>query len=524
MRSIAFIFLLAASAIGCFGQSTIRSGDQNIKVSGTYKPETFPDEDRISKLEKAFPRVDEIYQRYATENHFPGVVYGIVADGKLIYKGATGVINLKTKKAATTQSLFRIASMTKSFTAMAILKLQESGKLNVADPASKYIPEMQEFVYLTGDAGPVTIRHLLTMTAGFPEDNPWGDRQLEDTDKEFIDFLKQGISFSSAPGQRYEYSNLGYAILGNIITRVSGMPYQDYITENILKPLGMTHTRWEFSEVNADTLAIGYRWEDEQWKEEPMLHDGAFGSMGGLITSLEDFSKYVAFHLSAYPYRHSPEKGPVKRSALREMHKPETPRLYTDAKTAEGIPCPVVNGYGFGLGYRQDCGGVVRISHSGGLPGFGSEYRFYPDYGIGIICFANRTYAGAGAVNAQVFEALLSESGIRPGVLPVSDILNQRKAQLIKVLQSWNDNLSREIFAENFFLDRRKDSWVEFSNRIFKQAGKTLSVTSLSAENQLRGTFTMTGEKGNVKVHFTLSPEYNPKIQQLDLEFITRDH
>jgi CubicO group peptidase (beta-lactamase class C family) len=107
--------------------------------------------------------------------------------------------------------------MSKSFTAMAILKLRDEGKLNLDDPAYKYIPELKNLHYPTADAPHITIRHLLSHSAGFPEDNPWGDRQLADNDKDLMAFIGKQISFSNPPGIAYEYSNLGFALLGKII-------------------------------------------------------------------------------------------------------------------------------------------------------------------------------------------------------------------------------------------------------------------------------------------------------------------
>lgn len=346
MRNVVILVLMVLTA-SSFAQSKRPTAGQKLAFSANYKPAAFQHEaERLKNLKPFLPQVEKMYKDFAQKNKLPSVVYAIVADGKMIYSAATGVTNLKTQKQATTTSLFRIASMTKSFTAMAIMKLKEEGKLSITDPASKYVSEMNEWVYPTNDAHPFTVHNLLTMTAGFPEDNPWRDRQLDDTDEEFIDFLKNGVSFSSTPGDGFEYSNLGYAILGLIVTRASGMPYQDYIKKAILQPLDMNNTFWEFSKANADELVHGYRWEDEQWKEEPMLHDGAYGAMGGLITSIEDFSKYVAFHLTAYPSRSEGQAGPVKRSSVREMHKPYTTDLYTDSRKADGTLCPVVMGYG----------------------------------------------------------------------------------------------------------------------------------------------------------------------------------
>ena len=149
--------------------------------------------------------------------------------------------------------------------------------------------------------------------AGFPEDNPWGDRQLAVLDATLQKMIKEGISYSNDPGIEYEYSNLGFAMLGLIIKNVSGTTYQDFICKNIWKPLGMNNTYWEYAEVPANRLAHGYRWINDHWVEQPILHDGAYGAMGGMITTIEDFSKYVLFHLSAWPPSDKDESGPVTR-------------------------------------------------------------------------------------------------------------------------------------------------------------------------------------------------------------------
>src|SRR6185295_12758452 len=168
-------------------------------------------------------------------------------------------------------TVFRIASMTKSFTAMSILALRDEGKLSLDDPAEKYVPEMKSLAYPTTDAPRITIRHLLSHAEGFPEDNPWGDRQLADTEDQLSQMIKGGIPFSNPPGIAYEYSNYGFAILGRIVSVVSGVTYEDYVTANVLRPLGMSSTTLEPSAVPFDRRAHGYRWEDEQWKEEPPL-------------------------------------------------------------------------------------------------------------------------------------------------------------------------------------------------------------------------------------------------------------
>jgi CubicO group peptidase (beta-lactamase class C family) len=417
--------------------------------------------------------------------------------------------------------MFRIASMSKSVTAMGILALRQEGKLKLDDPAYLYLPELRNMPLLTSDSPPITLRHLLTHAAGFPEDNPWGDRQLATKDQQLIDLIKKGISFSNTPGITYEYSNLGFAILGKIITNVSGKPYQRYIQEAIFNPLGMKHTIWEYTEAPAELLAHGYRFEDGIWKEEVLEHDGTYGAMGGLITSIEDFSKYLAFHMSAWPARSIPETGPVRRSDVREMQQPwNFSNLNTKFKYPNGRECAVVNAYGYGLRWTKDCEGRVGVGHTGGLPGFGSQWQILPDYGIGIVAHANRTYAGMGTINTAVLDTIISIAGLKPRTMAVSNILQQRKSELARLLPSWNGAESSGIFAENFFPDKSLAHRKKVSDEIFGQIGKIESVSEFRAENQLRGYFTFNGASGTARVYFTLSPEHEALIQQLDVTLI----
>ena len=489
--------------------------------SRVYKPAKFTDPDRLKKIEATLPVIDKIYKDYAAQNHFPGLVYGIIVDGKLIHTGNVGYTDIKAKTPATSRSAFRIASMTKSLTAMAILKLRDEGKLQLDDPADRYIPEMKHTHYLTRDATPITIRNLLTHTAGFPEDNPWGDRQLAVSDDELLALYKKGVSFSNNPGTGYEYSNLGFATLGYIIKKVSGKTYEQYINDNILKPLGMTHTYWEYTEVPRDQLALGYRWLNDEWVEQPLLHDGAYGAMGGLITSIEDFSKYIAVHLNAWPARDDAETSPVKRSSIREMQYPwDISYLSANAKTTTGRPCPNVSAYGYGLRWAKDCENHVYIGHTGGLPGFGSNWNILPDYGIGVVSFANLTYARASYVNLAALDTLLALSGIKPAALPSSEILNQRKEGLLKVIADWSKAKESGIFADNFFMDYFPDKLKIATAEAFAKAGKTIRISDIVAENQLRGYFMIEGEKANIRVSFTLTPENPPLIQEYHLDVL----
>lgn len=486
--------------------------------SDSYKPPVFTSDDRVEKIKNIAPEIQKLIEDHAKAENIPGIAYGIVVDNELVLSAATGLINIEKGSPVTPLSSFRIASMTKSFTAMAIMKLKDEGKLTLHDPVSKYIPEMSTLEYLTKDAPIIDIENLLTMTAGFPEDNPWGDRQLEEPDQMLINLISGGVSFSNASSYEFEYSNTGYALLGNIVSRISGISFQDYITQNVLEPLGMEQTYWEYDSVPLGQLAIGYRWEDKQWKLEPLLHDGAFGAMGGLITSIEDFSKYVSFHLSAWPPRSDEDNGPVKRSSLREMQTAQFSSLYAKARDFNGDPCAIISGYGYGLGIAEYCNDLKQVGHGGALPGFGSNYVFYPEYGIGIMAFCNLTYTSPWPYR-DIGKLLFETLELEPRKLPISNILAERKEQIVQLIQDWNTELEAKILAENFYLDKSREDRLTERNDVLQKAGPIENIDEIETGNQLRGSFKMNSENGVIRVFFTLTPEKYPKVQQLDISF-----
>lgn len=473
----------------------------------------------LEKIQSFLPKVDSMFKEQARKSHMPGLIYGIMYQGKLIHSKALGEAQLETKLSAAQDIDFRIASMSKSFASMAILQLRDAGKLRLDDPAELYIPELKQSKSLTKDAPKISIRHLMVHGAGFPEDNPWGDRQLGISDEAFKKMLSKGITFSNNPGLTYEYSNMGFAMLGLIIKNVSGMPYQKYIQERIFKPLGMNNTFWEYADVPKNKLASGYRWLNEKWVKQPMEHDGAYGAMGGLITTLEDFSRYVAFHQSAWPERDEAELGPLKRSSIREMQFPWNMNSFNPKYTyPNGRKAPAYTAYGYGLSYLKDDQGRRSIGHSGGLPGFGSNWRIYPDYDLGIISFANVTYAPASFINLKVMDSLLVSTKMKPRPLQASSILKQRQAELVKLLPMWNHAAESGIFAENFFLDYFPGMLRAEAKPLFEKIGAIQKIHEIIPENNLRGTFVIEGEKGALEVYFTLSPENPPLIQEYHIQ------
>jgi CubicO group peptidase (beta-lactamase class C family) len=333
-------------------------------------------------------------------------------------------------------------------------------------------------------------------------------------------FVKGGLSFSNAPEHGFEYSNLGFVMLGKVISRVAGVRYQDYITRTILLPLGMKNTLWEYSQAPVENFALGYRWEQEQWKIEPILHDGDAAAMGGLITTMDDFSKYLAFHLSAWPARDGVEDGPVRRSTVREMQQPSV-YAGTSSKTTmvDGItPNQKISFYAKGLVWGRDSHDVVQVGHSGGLPGYGSQFRFAPEHGVGVVAFSNLRYGPVYAPTTKALNILIERAKLPMRTIMPSPVLLQRAAQVLELLKDWNETLAASMVADNFFLDRSRADWMAYASKEFAAIGTIKSMSKIKAENQLRGSFTISGQQGDLEIAFTLTPERNPKVQELKIK------
>lgn len=493
-----------------------------VPVAGTSQqatnpPAVFTDPDRAAKLARAFPEIDKAVAAFMQQRRVPGAAWGIVIDGRLAHLGVAGYRDLETKAPVTKDSVFRIASMTKSFTAMAILKLRDEGKLRLDEPAETYVPELRGLRYPTSDSPKITVRHLLSHAEGFPEDNPWGDQQLAASEEEFTRMLRGGIPFSNPPGVAYEYSNYGFAILGRIVTNVSGQPYRQYIQRAVLEPLGMTSTTLEPASVPRDRIAHGYRWEDERWKEEPPLPDGAFGSMGGMLTSVDDLARYVGAFLAAWPPRDGQETAPVRRASLREMQQIWRSRPAIVSRGGGSINLNA-GGYGYGLRVSQSCDFDHIVAHSGGLPGFGSLMQWLPDYGVGFIAFGNLTYTGWAGVANTAFDLLAKTGGLeRREPQPAPSLVEMRDA-VSRLIVDWNDAAADRMAAVNLFLDRSKDRRQKEIEALRADVGQCqMPKTFDTVENWLRGQWTMKCERGDLRVSITLAPTMPPRVQFLDV-------
>lgn len=465
----------------------------------------------------ALPEIDRIFANYQLDTHAPGLVYGIVVDGKLVHVKGLGVQELDQKRPVTADSLFRIASMSKAFTALAIMKLREEGKVSLEDLAEKHVPEMKGWTY-PADWPRIRVRDLLTHTAGFVTDNPWGDRQQVLPQAEFTAMLKAGVPLSRPAGTGYEYSNFGFAVLGRIVANVSGMSYKDYVEKNLLKPLGMTASGFEVTDAPIEKRTFGYRWEDGHWTAEPVMADGAFNAMGGLQVNANDYARWIAFLLSAWPPRDEADTGPVMRASVRMLAQgsgfPSAPQR--PGGTGANA-CRQAATYGFGLRVALDCELGMTMAHSGGYPGYGSFMLLMPESGVGLFAFTNRTYNSATPPVWDAAMALYRSGAIGRRTLPVSPLLAAGYAAAGRIYAAGDVMAAKDNLAMNFLMDKDAAHWSQALAVVKQQAGACQTDAPISPTGAMSGSFTWTCTTGRVRGSIILGPTKEVTIQELNI-------
>ncbi len=460
-------------------------------------------------------RIDAIFNEWAQSQHVPGASWGIVKDGRLVHVGTFGTQDQDAKRPVTPDTRFRIASMSKAFTALAILKLRDAGKLSLDAPAETYVPELRTWRYPTSDSPKIRVRDLLHHVAGFVEDNPWGDRQQPLSERDFTAMLRAGVPFANAPGLTMEYSNLGFAILGRIVSNIAGVPYQDYIRRELFLPLGMTSTGHDIAASPPGTRAIGYRWQDGGWVREPDMADGAFGAMGGVQTSANDYWRWVAFLLSGWPARDGPDTGPVRRATVREIVEGANFTTAVERPPALGKACRQAVSYAMGWRVVEDCDLGRVVTHGGGYPGYGSNVTLLPDAGVGVFVFGSRTYTG-GAQPA--FRALLAlrEAGLAPiRGAPASAGLTAAYAAAIEAWRTGDP--ARAPLAINVPLDRDLARRSADFAALRAKVGACRTDAAIVPISAMEGTFAWACERGRVAGRVQRAPTPQLSLQVLDL-------
>jgi CubicO group peptidase (beta-lactamase class C family) len=276
----------------------------------------FKDPNRLKTLLTAVPAIEKQIDDQMKKESLPGLAIGIVVDGALVYSKGFGVTSVETKAVPDADTVYRIGSITKSFTGLALLSLRDEGVLQLDDPLAKWIPEAHQLVYPSRDSARITLRQLANHTSGLPrmgpfppEDGPTEDMVVRALDK---------LQLETTPGTNWKYSNLGFSLLGIAVGRAAKAPYHHVIAKRIIGPLGMASTGWAAETVPNGKLAPPHRPSPNGPTLAPTsARLGAADGAGGIYSSVRDMAKYVGLQMSAYPPRNADESGPFRRATLR---------------------------------------------------------------------------------------------------------------------------------------------------------------------------------------------------------------
>ena len=457
---------------------------------------------------ESLANVDKVFSDYFQTNIAPGMVYGVAVHGELIHWKAIGDAVIG-ERPMDRKTPFRVASITKSFTAMALLKLRDRGLINLDAPFVTYMPDLfpQQI-----EVFEVTVRQLLTMSAGFPTDDKWADRVEAITDEHFLSLLEAGFRFDSRPGTKFEYSNLGFALLGRIIAHVSNMSFIQYVTQEIFFSLGLRSTTFDYSE--SENLAMGYAMLDE-WTGEPHQSPGAFSPIGGVITTLDDLVAWTNYLSSAFDPM-SPEHGPLKKSSRREMQ-----NIHRDIQR-KPTPDSGLMGYGFGLIVEEDHNLGKICSHSGGYPGFGAHMCWQASSGISVIALANGRYASPSLATIPALRSLLGE--MAPVKLETTRELEFIREKIVGLIKNWNEDTANTFFAVSMDLDFPRSYRKERIDSAVREVGDIyLEFTIVGNRNPSHLKWEQHGEMKNLEIEIWLAPLAPLQIQEMRIKAVERE-
>ncbi|MCF2572984.1 serine hydrolase domain-containing protein [Brevibacterium sp. UCMA 11754] len=361
---------------------------------------------------------------------------------------------------------YRIASMTKSFTAAATGLLAADG-LDLDSPLDRIIPE------LAGTSiADRTCRQALTMGTGFTKDDPWADRVEAMTRTELIDYIKRGAIPIAPADTGYEYSNLGYALLGLVTESVTGKSFIEFVTAEVLHPFGLSRTGFDVADF--PDLMSGIR-IDRSGEGHPaeLTGPGVFSPIGGVISTVNDIGTWMNAHMDALDDLDGYAPGALPRILTDNQQSHRLVEVQRSEHHTESV------NYGFGLQPRLDSRFGRVICHSGGYPGYGSHMRWFPDLGLSIVVFGNTTYYPAESTVRDAIDAGWAAATGDPGLrltrtstsvpAPHHPVAPEQSATVLRAANlviDFDESVADELFTINMDLDEpraerreRFDAW-----------------------------------------------------------------
>ena len=329
---------------------------------------------------KGIAAVDSLISAEFVKDSIGSITVGVVAGSQLVWTRSVGFADIKARRLANRNTVYRIGSITKPFTAVMLMQLVAAGRVQLSDPVERYLPEVRQLASKPQGASPFTFLQLATMTAGLArepnEAGPFWTGPVSAWEEKLLAALPH-TRYISFPGTEYSYSNIGYAILGAALARAAGQPYTEWERLHVFKPLGMERTRFEVDPTIESDLAVGYEvqsdgtLDDQTAAQEVRDGRGYKVPNGAMFTTVDDLARFVAFELGRGP--DSVLAKPVLDDAFSGI-------VATDASLDIGY------GVGFMARRRDD---LSFLGHAGSVPGYRAAMYYHRAYRLGVVVFRN---------------------------------------------------------------------------------------------------------------------------------------
>jgi D-alanyl-D-alanine carboxypeptidase len=429
-------------------------------------------------------KVDDTVKAQMQKQHIPGLSLAVIREGKVIKAKGYGLANVELRVPATRDTVFQLGSITKQFTATAIMMLVDEGKVRLDERIPTYVSG------LPAAWASATVRHLLTHTSGikgYTEVPNFHKITVSDASPEEVVKTVADYPLQFQPGEKWAYSNTGYYLLGRIIEKASGKSYADFLQERIFRPLQMTATRVNDLQDIIDNRACGYSWQRGTLRNGDTISMTWPYAAGALVSTVVDLAKWDAA-LSTDKL--------LKKAPLEQM--------WTPAKLSDGKPAT----YGFGW-FIETIAGHRMIGHGGGIPGFATDMSRFADDRLTVVVLTNQERSDPGAISRAV-AGLYVPALVPPTLKPIEDREPKVTAMVRDLLQQIIDGradperFTPELRAD-LFPDRIKEG-AEF----LKGMGplQTLTLLERKTEGDRRSyRYRITFKDGAILVSLQLTPE-----------------
>ena len=435
------------------------------------------------------PRVDRVFARYTKET--PGCAVGVARDGREVFARAYGMADLEHDITATPATIYEAGSVSKQFTAAAVVLLAQQGKLSLDDDVRKHIPEVPNY------GAPITIRHLLTHTSGLRDWGSvagiagWPRTRRAHTHAHVLDIISRQTALNYPPGAAYSYTNSGYNLLVMIVDRASGMPFADFTGKYLFEPLGMTSTEWrdDFTEI-VKGRAIGYAPRRGGGFSTDMPFENVHGN-GGLLTTVSDLLAWTQ----------NLETGRVGGPTfLAEMHRTGVLTGNRPITYASGL---VVSRYN----------GVPEVSHTGSTAGYRAFLARYPAQKLAVALLCNAASANPGTIGHEVADIFLGDAARRPVAAALPKGITLPAAELGAKAGMYRDPKTGEslrlTFADGVLRADRGGALIPLSATVFQVGAGTRRLTFEPVAGNTRPRIRETSEPDDAVVYEPV-PEFTP--------------